>query len=67
VRRLGATASPPPARSPSLDEIPEEPAAIQRATRARLSEEAFAAAWAAGRALSLEEAVRFALDESHEG
>jgi hypothetical protein len=39
--------------------------------RAALGEEAFAAAWAAGRALSLEDAVTFALEacdtSSHEG
>jgi hypothetical protein len=32
-----------------------------------LGDEAFAAAWAAGRTLSLDEAVAFALDESREG
>jgi hypothetical protein len=36
------------------------------AVRATLGEEAFAAAWAAGRALSLDEAVAFALDETHQ-
>jgi hypothetical protein len=34
---------------------------------AALGEEAFAAAWAAGRALSLDEAVTYALDEMREG
>jgi hypothetical protein len=33
----------------------------------RRSEEAFAAAWEAGRALSLEDAVALALDETREG
>jgi predicted ATPase/class 3 adenylate cyclase len=37
------------------------------ATRAALGEEAFAAAWEAGRALSLEQAVAYALDETQEG
>jgi hypothetical protein len=37
------------------------------ATRASLVEAAFAAAWAEGRSLSLEEAVAFALDETREG
>jgi hypothetical protein len=37
------------------------------AIHAALGEEAFAAAWAAGRALSLEDAVSLALDETHEG
>jgi hypothetical protein len=32
-----------------------------------LGEEAFAAAWAAGRAMALDEAVALALDESEEG
>jgi hypothetical protein len=36
------------------------------AARRTLGEAAFAAAWAAGQALSLDEAVAFALEESHE-
>jgi hypothetical protein len=35
--------------------------------REALGEERFAAAWEVGRALSLEDAVAFALEESHGG
>jgi hypothetical protein len=35
-------------------------------TRGALGEKAFAAAWAAGRALSLDEAIALALDEERE-
>jgi predicted ATPase/DNA-binding SARP family transcriptional activator len=37
------------------------------AVRAALGEEAFAAAWAAGRAMSLEQAIALALDDTSEG
>jgi ATP/maltotriose-dependent transcriptional regulator MalT len=40
---------------------------IGAATRAALSEEAFAAAWSAGRATSLDEAIAFALEEPGPG
>jgi predicted ATPase/class 3 adenylate cyclase len=42
-------------------------ARIAEAAHAALGDERFAAAWAAGRALSLEEAMAFALDETTEG
>jgi predicted ATPase len=45
-----------------VDDDPREAAA-----RLGLGEEAFAAAWAAGRALSLEDAIAFALEETREG
>src|SRR5262249_21164847 len=35
--------------------------------RAALGDEAFAAAWAAGRAMSIDEAVEFALQDGHDG
>jgi hypothetical protein len=38
-----------------------------RVTRPALGEAAFAAAWVAGRALSLEDAIRSALEEMHTG
>jgi hypothetical protein len=39
----------------------------EAAVRAALGEEAFAAAWEAGRAMSLDEAIALALDEIREG
>jgi tetratricopeptide (TPR) repeat protein len=44
------------------DALPEEEQRIVDGARAALGEEGFAAAWAAGRSLSLEEAVVFALE-----
>jgi hypothetical protein len=40
---------------------------IAEAAHAALGDETFAVAWAAGRGLSLEDAMAFALDESTEG
>jgi hypothetical protein len=46
------------------DEDEAEIAQTMQALRAQLSESPFAAAWAAGQAMSLEEALTFALDDT---
>jgi hypothetical protein len=43
--------------------IAEEYGRTVRGARSALGEEAFAAAWAEGRAMSLDDAIRYALDE----
>jgi hypothetical protein len=54
----------PCAARPKVDTAYEQQVA---ATGAPRSQEAFAAAWAAGRAMSLDEAVAFALDQTDAG
>ena len=64
ARLFGAAASPP--RGERLREMPRWRAINERdasAARASLGDEAFAAAWAEGRAMTLEQAVAYALDE----
>src|SRR5437764_8478473 len=55
----GASSPPPPMRASSEQTRGE--------MRVALGEEAFAAAWAAGRAMALEEAIQFALEEAAGG
>jgi predicted ATPase/class 3 adenylate cyclase/Tfp pilus assembly protein PilF len=65
ARLLGAVASLPPAVSrTAFRHIPSEPEAMLRATRGGLSEEAYATAWAEGQAMSLDAAIRFALEDN---
>jgi predicted ATPase/class 3 adenylate cyclase len=74
VRLLGAAASLPPACSLMVFRHrpvpcmvfrfhPLEPEDTLRSTRAGLSEEAYARAWAEGQAMTLEAAIRFALED----
>jgi hypothetical protein len=47
--------------------MPEEYERTVEGARVALGEEAFTVAWKAGRAMSLDDAVAFALDETREG
>jgi tetratricopeptide (TPR) repeat protein len=68
ARLLGASASLPEPVGSSLPlSIRPEPARTVAAVRAALGEEPFAAAWAEGKAMSLEEAIEYALDTPPEG
>jgi tetratricopeptide (TPR) repeat protein len=68
ARLLGAAKVLCEAHSVSWLRGEKEDVALQvAATRTALGEQAFAAAWEEGRAITLEQAVAFALEESHEG